>query len=316
VVPLDSLITSNDHVTFADNPEYDQRLQNRSRSTPLSAALVDERSRNFASRATATDSGQIDRGLPIVGADSMVESGNGRTMALKKVRDANGSSWSDYQAQVRTNAAQYGIDPAQLDGIKDPVLVRERTTPMDDTTRQNFAEEANKPAIEKLGSYDQGAQDAKHISPDVLTNIRVGDASTVDQAIASNPKLIQDFVRSLPTDQRQGLLTEDMTQLTAEGRARVKNALISAAYPGAEGRALATALQEGVGEEGKNVVDAFERNAPLMARLQARIAQGITSPSLSITGDLAKVVDLLTRMRQHGIHLSYMLEGAQKVTAG
>jgi ddrB-like ParB superfamily domain len=78
VVEASDLITSQDH-------GYDSRLQPRERDRAAAQAQV----RNIASNLDPERLGysaEADRGAPIVGSDGMVESGNGRVLALRKNR--------------------------------------------------------------------------------------------------------------------------------------------------------------------------------------------------------------------------------------
>lgn len=63
-------------------------------------------------------------GAPIVASDGVVEAGNARTIALQRIYQANGQKAENYRQMLRENAESYGLDPAQIDGMKKPVLVR------------------------------------------------------------------------------------------------------------------------------------------------------------------------------------------------
>lgn len=62
-------------------------------------------------------------GAPIVSAEGVVESGNGRTMAIRKAYETGkGEAYKQW-----LNEQGYDVS-----GMKNPVLVRERTTAMND----------------------------------------------------------------------------------------------------------------------------------------------------------------------------------------
>lgn len=63
-------------------------------------------------------------GAPIVGKDGVVEAGNARAIAMKRVYQANGVKAEAYRQQLREAAPRLGLEPAALEGMKKPVLVR------------------------------------------------------------------------------------------------------------------------------------------------------------------------------------------------
>jgi hypothetical protein len=63
-------------------------------------------------------------GAPIVARDGIVEAGNARSIALKRVYQANGAKAETYRQHLKANAGRLGLDPAAVDQMKKPVLVR------------------------------------------------------------------------------------------------------------------------------------------------------------------------------------------------
>lgn len=70
-------------------------------------------------------------GAPVVGEDGHVEDGNARAIALARIFLADGQKAEDYRQFLREQAPGLGIDPAVVDELRKPVLVRVRTTPTD-----------------------------------------------------------------------------------------------------------------------------------------------------------------------------------------
>src|SRR6266542_5637187 len=81
----------------------------------------------------------------------MVESGNGRVLALRKAREAFPAQWNAYQSRLRQVAGSFGIDAAELEGMRSPVLVRERIETVD---RAAFASEANAPPVLQMSTLE------------------------------------------------------------------------------------------------------------------------------------------------------------------
>jgi len=65
-----------------------------------------------------------DAGAPIVGRDGTVEVGHKRAEALTRIYQANGAKAIEYRQFLKDNARDFGLDPAAIDGMKKPVLVR------------------------------------------------------------------------------------------------------------------------------------------------------------------------------------------------
>lgn len=65
-----------------------------------------------------------DAGAPIVGRDGTVEAGHKRAEALTRIYQANGAKADGYRTFLKNHAADFGLKPEQVDGMKKPVLVR------------------------------------------------------------------------------------------------------------------------------------------------------------------------------------------------
>lgn len=63
-------------------------------------------------------------GAPVVARDGVVEAGQRRAIALQRIYQANGQKAENYRATLREQAPRLGLDPAAIDGMKKPVLVR------------------------------------------------------------------------------------------------------------------------------------------------------------------------------------------------
>jgi hypothetical protein len=102
---------------------YDQAIQPRQRGdrTASDVQIAEIASRLDPERLG--DSAEADRGAPIVGPDGMVESGNGRVMAIRRAYQSVPESAQRYRQWL----ADQGYN---VEGIANPVLVRRRLTEM------------------------------------------------------------------------------------------------------------------------------------------------------------------------------------------
>jgi len=253
VVELQSLITSHDPLTFQSNPAY--HLTTAQERLRESQAMQDqvrvEIQGKFSPGQFLRDTDVIDQGPPIVGADGLVESGNGRTMALKRMisdiaNEEDAANYERYRGLLTDHAKDYGVDPADVASMDHPVLVRMHENPLTDFEREQFASFANRQASAGLSSVEQARSDASVLNsnPQIMHLFHPGDDSIDDALnVKKNPRnleFIQEWVRGLPA----GQLNAGMTvagELDEAGRRRLKNAIIWRTWGGVDeaGDALA-----------------------------------------------------------------------------
>ena len=159
---------------------------------------------------------EANSGAPIVGPDNVVESGNGRTLALAKAYQAGRGG--DYRNWLESQ----GIDTA---GVARPVLIARRTTPLTPADRVAFAHSANTASGLRMNAAEQAAADARLITPDGLASI--ADGSPVNSA--ENRTFVRSFLSQVPASERGGML-DAMGNLSQAGVRRLQAAMASRAY--------------------------------------------------------------------------------------
>jgi len=296
VVSLDDMIASNTD-GGAINPDYDPTLQPRARDRAASQLQIDNVARNMTPEALLWDFHQLDKGAPIVGDDMMVESGNGRTLALRRAREMYPEKWKEYQKALKDNFEQHGIDPDDVKGIKDPVLVRERVSKVDD--RAEFAREANSPAVLQMSPLEQAKQDRRFVTPDALGRFAVGEGQSIDEALRSsaNREFVQGFVGHLSQNERATVMRADGS-LNRMGLWRVKAAMFSSVFPGEAGDRVADTFFESVDHTTRNFENALSDVLPKMAQAESLIASGKRRNDLSLAMDIAKAIDMHARLKE------------------
>ncbi|MCB1885899.1 MAG: hypothetical protein KDG89_18270, partial [Geminicoccaceae bacterium] len=261
VVELDDLIASHGD-DLAPNPAFPPELQPRDRGRAASAEQVTGMAARLDPRLLG-DTPTPGEGAPIVGLDGVVESGNGRTLALRRAYGQGLETGGRYRAWL----AGQGFEVA---GMKAPVLIRRRTTDLTPERRVAFTRQANEGTVARMGASEQARGDAERLVPDVLDLVRSPDL----QAAANRP-FVRAFVAALPASERGALMAADGT-LGRAGAARIEAALLARAYGDAD---LTARLVEGadagsdasgLGPLGKALADA----APGIARLRAAIDAG------------------------------------------
>ncbi len=124
-----NLVTSHDQ-DMQPNPAFPQELQPRQRDRAASQAQVAKIAGQLQPERLGASSTVAD-GAPIVGPDNIVESGNGRVLAIRRAYAANGPQAAAYRDWL----AGQGHDTT---GMAEPVLIRRRTTEMTPQQRVAF----------------------------------------------------------------------------------------------------------------------------------------------------------------------------------
>lgn len=220
VVEADRLIVSHD-ANGKENPNFPQELQPRDRARETSQAWVQKVAANLDPDSLGRTS-RADSGAPIVGSDAVVESGNGRTMAIKLAYERGTAD--EYRQWLIDDAEYFGLDADQIKGMQSPVLVRVRTS---DTDRQVFVVEANQDDKLTLTATEQARSDAKRLDDQLLGLFAPGEDG--DLLTSANQRFIQGFLKSLGE-------TEAAQYMTTDGKPtkglvdRIKAAIFSKAY--------------------------------------------------------------------------------------
>lgn len=284
LMDADSLVTSHDENLRA-SPLYPPELQPRDRSRSASEMQVSgivqklDPARLGVSADAAT-------GAPIVGADGLVESGNGRTIALKRVYQANGQKADDYRQFLRANAGQFGLTPETVEGMAKPVLVRVRTTPVN---RAEFARQANASTVQRMSPSEQALSDAKRLT--TLEGLNPDE----DGNFASNRDFIRQFMATLPITEQSDLIESD-GRLSTAGYRRIQNAVLARAYGDSPSlRRMTESLDNNL----VNVSKALVRAAPTIAAARERMDAG-TLHQADIAPDLLAAVEGLSALKEKG----------------
>lgn len=288
------LVTSHDE-NLRQNPGYPQELQPRARDRAASEMQISGIVQKL-DPARLGLSADAANGAPIVGADGLVESGNARTIALKRVYQANGQKAEDYKQFLRDNAAQFGITPEQIDAMDRPVLVRVRTTPVN---RAEFARQANASTVAAMSPSEQAKSDAARIdSMEDLSPDDEGDFQT-------SRDFIRRFMARLPVTEQAGMI-DSTGRLSAAGYARVRNAVLAKAYGDSP---VLMRMVESMDNNLRNVTKALMTAAPKVAQMRQAVAQGARFDA-DITPDLMAAVEELSRLKDDGVSVQDALAQA------
>ena len=291
VVELGDLLTSHD-AEGRKNPAYPEAMQPRQRERVAMQAQVDE----IAAKLDPQQLGEnrrADSGAPIVSSDLVVESGNGRTIALSKAY--KGERGQAYREWLQGTAEGLGLDPGVLAGMNQPVLVRERTTEMSTEERAEFARQANAATAARLGPAEQAAVDAERL-PDMRLFQPAEDGSISNEA---NKDFVRAFVgKTVDASERGEMLTGE-GHLTPDGAQRIRRAVFAKAYGNPDLTAL---LTEAPDDASRNVTNALFRAAARMAKLREGAEKGALNDR-DISADVATAALEYGALRKEGMRV-------------
>lgn len=303
VVDLDDLITSHNAIDLdlIPNPAFPKEIQPRIRERLGSRAQVWKIAKELIPERLTGETNQLRAGAPIIGGDLMVESGNGRILALRMARGQMPDSWQEYKEEVELRAAELGIAD-QLEGVDDPVLVRDRLTPVN---RVSFAREANDDETLTLSPVETALKEADAIPNHVLEaldSFEGEEADTSIDAMFRSPRMrsaVMAYIKELPPNTWNELVTKDGT-LNRQGKQRFKAALFAKVYDGENGVRLAETFLED-DEGSKNIENALFNTLRQTAEVKAGIRRGRLPDEVDLSEDIIKVVDKLMELRAHSM---------------
>lgn len=274
----DEIIASHSS-TGAENPNYPQELQPRDRSRESSQAWVQKTSNGLDPESLGR-SGRADTGAPIVGDDLVVESGNGRTMAIQLAYERRQAE--EYRQWLIEEAEYFGFSADQVENFTTPILVRIRTSEID---RVQFTVEANQDDKLSFSATERARSDAKRLDENLLALFAPSDDG--DLLTVGNQKFIQGFLKSLGD-------TESAQYITTEGKptqalvTRIKAAIFSKAY---NDDRLLEMMADQTKPDLQNMLNALGAAAPKFIEAQAVSRGDIHDVSSSIVDGIEQALD-------------------------
>ncbi|MEY2875840.1 MAG: hypothetical protein RLZZ373_3211 [Pseudomonadota bacterium] len=265
VIEAARLITSNDPETGNTNPDYPAELQPRDRKRETSRAWV-------IKTAADLDPDQLgktrraDTGAPIIGRDRVVESGNGRCMAILLAYKKGTAD--EYRQWLTDEAESFGVKASRVQGMVHPVLVRVRTSEID---RKAFTVEANQDDKLSMTATEKAKADADRLDDATIALMTENGDLTAQE----NIPFLSAFLRSLGDAEAAQYSTSD-GKPTSTLIARVQAAIFAKAY---NDERLLELTADVAKPEIANIVKALNHAAPEFiqaAALDPKAAKGAT----------------------------------------
>lgn len=293
VTDVGSLVTS--HLDdLKTNPAFPAELQPRDRGRAASEGQI-SRIENAINPELLGASPKAGDGAPIVGTDSVVESGNARTIALRRAY-ASGKG-DGYKAWLIENAERFGLDPLEVAKMDKPALVRVGSG---EYNRAEFARQANESSVAQMSVTELAASDAAR-TPDLLGLITNEDGSI--NPVQSAP-FIKGFMTHVVSPSEHGMMMTADGQLSQQGLQRIRNAVFAKAYGDAEIVAL---MAESTDANVKNVLSGMLRAAPAVARIRDLIDSGARYP-IDVTTGMIHAIRKFSQLKREGLKVKDMLD--------
>lgn len=224
-------------------------------------------------------------GAPIVALDNVVESGNGRILALRTA--FNDPALANQAAAYRAFLEAQGHD---LTGFQQPVLVSRRISALSAEERRAFVLEANSRQTLAASATERATQDAGRLRQ-ALELWRGGEVDSVQ-----NAPFVRRFLGQLTEAERGDLLSAN-GHLTAEGIRRINDAMMAAAYGDVLGPLLRRFLEtrnDGL----RSVANALGDVSGDWARMRIAAERGEIAAGVDATADLGNALATLDHARR------------------
>lgn len=282
------------------NPRFPQELQPRDRTRASSEMQIQAIAQKLEPRLLL-ESPQVSEGAPIIAADGVVESGNGRVLALRRAYKDHPESAAAYRAALQE--AGYPVD-----GMKNPVLVRVRTQEMTPAERAQFTKEANERTTSSMSSTETAFSDARTMPDSILELYREGDVLQ-----ARNREFVRAFVREvIPKSEQASAITKDGT-MSSDLVRRINAAMLAKAY-GDE--TLVQTIVESPDRDLKSLGDGMVEAAATWSKMRAMAKDGQLGDGVDDTQHLVEAVKLILEARTSGAKLTDLLGQQEMFTSG
>lgn len=273
------------------NPAFPAELQPRDRTRAVSQNQIAQIAQNLNPRLLDRSANAGD-GAPIIAQSGIVESGNGRSLALQRAYSENLPSAERYREHLK--AQGYPVD-----GMQHPVLVRVRTGEMTPEDRQSFVREANQSNQMGYSATERAMADASALPHSALDLYRGGDVES-----AANRDFVRAFLsHAVPENEHAGMISREGA-LSQEAVRRVRAALLAKAYGDPD---FVSAIVEDQDTNIKAIGGALTDAAADWAKMRAMADSGEIPPALDQTGKLLEAVNLVGHARQSGRNVAELV---------
>lgn len=283
--------------TFSPNPNYALKNE-RDYAKPENQQRVVENSSEgkFDARYHITDNPDMANGPVLIDEDGNAIGGNSRTMILQRVYGRGAAGAQTYRDLLYKKASQFGVDPAAVRAMKQPVLVRVATDEGLEALPGGAKWAVRKTNISgtaALSASERAAADAGQMTPEMIGHIagaieNAGPDATLNDALTG--KTGTSIVNRLISEgffneqERPGLMDGKTGALTQLAKDRISKALLGQFFRDSDQIARTPAAI-------KNKLE----------RIAAPLAKVAGVPDWDITPEVREAIDLIEYANAHAI---------------
>jgi hypothetical protein len=249
-------------------------------------------------------------GTPIVGPDNMIESGNGRTMAIGRAYELHPDRAQAYRGAIE--AAGFEV-PA---GMERPVLIARRKTEFDETARKGFVVDAQDSGIARMNATEMALAYRGGLTSTTLARLKPG----LRLSHPDNADFARAAMATLSRSERNAFFGKG-GQLNGSGERALQELMFARAWDAPDILAKYTEITE---DDLIPLIQALAKAAPNWAALKSDIEAGLVPPEMDISlfvQDAVRLIDDAREMAAKGkggigqaisdiINSPDMLEGA------
>ena len=230
LVEASDIIPSHDPTTFQANQNYPAGLQERAyHRDKAEQQKVRKNAENFKPGIVVNTNPDALNGPPVVNEQGVVLGGNSRTMSMQLLYKQGGEKAKELRAELLKKAESLGFDPADVKGMKEPVLVRRIEAQGE--KQGLLVRQFNESMTQGMDESAQAAAIGRKLSKDNLDALANGikDDQTLNDFLKSAAS--EDFVQSLAMsgvidDRNRNQFVGKDKRLNKKGRELVELALL------------------------------------------------------------------------------------------
>lgn len=215
-------------------------------------------------RYVINDNPDATTGPPVVTKGGIALGGNSRSMSLGLARDTD--RFTGYREYLKQNAQRFGIDPAQIEGMKHPVLVRVVDKDMSLKEMAEASHLFNEVTTQSIQSEADGVSKAKLLRRETVSMINnrldEGGFDTLRQFLDSESSkgVVEALIKDGVIEQQKiSTLVDEKGYLNSRGKDLVEDVL----------RGFVLPSYDIIRKSPASVIDKVDRSLPLLAQLKA-----------------------------------------------
>ena len=235
VKELADVQASHNGQTFTLNPRYALRNDRNYSAPENQRKILDWSGPQFDPAYHVTNNPDAVNGPPVLDAAGNVLGGNGRMMILQRVYNGNQAGAAAYRRMLTDQAPLYGIDPAAVAKMKQPVLVRviPDTEGLDLAGKQSAVTNFNQVGTAALKPSEKAIADSRNVSQATLDHLSAqlearGPAATLADVLEgpAGPEVLRKLEQDGVLGTQEAAALEHNGVLTQVGKDRIAKLML------------------------------------------------------------------------------------------